>query len=672
MKKLLRYLPLHFMGCLILGICLQYYFRIWQLSSLPSMLFFILLLGLLFVVKNKIIHLLLVVATFVFLGVFSVYFNNTVNNDTYYQKKIDNHSFAVLTISKVLKENKYAYKYEAQVSQIDHFFTSGKILVNIEKESLRNTFNVNDQLYVSADFKQISPPLNPYQFDYKRYLARRGIYQQLFIQNNTFKSLRKGGFSLNGFSASIRNTIQGSLRNHSFSKNTLGLINALLLGQRQDISKELLTDYANAGAIHILAVSGLHVGILLLLLNFLLKPLESLPKGKLIKLILIALLLWCFAFIAGLSASVVRAVTMFTFVAIGQSLHRKTLVEFSLIASAFLLLLLQPMFLFDVGFQLSYLAVFGIVWGQPKLYKLWQPKYSIFDKFWSLTTVSIAAQMGVLPLSLFYFHQFPGLFFLSNLVIIPVLGTILIGGIIVIITSLLGMLPDWFAVLYNTTIEFMNAFIHWVSTKEDFLFQGISLSFLLMIASYLFIVALFQVSFTFSYKKLVKLMCVILLIQGVLLFEKREVSSKNEFIVFHKSRKSLYGKRIGRSLYIGRSEDSISINEEYNLQNYKVGAQLVHLKNKKFTNYFKIGKQDFLIVDEWGIYKLNGLIDPIIILQNSPKINIERLIQALHPKQIIADGNNYKSYVKRWNIICNRKGIPFYYTGKKGAYILPY
>lgn len=161
----------------------------------------------------------------------------------------------------------------------------------------------------------------------------------------------------------------------------MAVIKALLLGQRQDISKGLLTDYQNAGAIHILAVSGLHVGILLLILTFILRPIDRFKNGKYIKAIGIIVFLWMFAFIAGLSASVVRAVTMFSFIAIGQSFQKKTLIEFSLITSMLFLLLVKPMFLFDVGFQLSYLAVFGIIWVQPKLDSLYVPKYYLDKKY---------------------------------------------------------------------------------------------------------------------------------------------------------------------------------------------------------------------------------------------------------------------------------------------------
>ena len=668
MKKLLRYLPFYFTICLIAGICIQYYYRIWTFGFLESIGILLVLIVVVRIITHKILQIFFVFSSVVLLGVISVYQNNQRNQEQYYQKKVGSHSSALICISKVLKESRFAYKYEARVIQVDDFFTSGKIIVNLQKDALKTTLDVDDLLSVSADFKTIPAPLNPYQFDYKTYLARQGIHQQLYLKKYHWKPLGKVSFSLVGFAASIRNQIQQSLQKYSFSKNTLGIINALLLGQRQDLSKELLDDYANAGAIHILAVSGLHVGILLLLLNFLLKPLSNIPYGTPLQLLLTVGLLWSFALVAGLSASVVRAVTMFSFVAFGQSLKRKVPIEFSLIASAFLLLLVHPLFLFDVGFQLSYLAVFGIVWGQPKLYSLWKPSNLFYKKVWSLFTVSCAAQMGVLPLSLYYFHQFPGLFFVSNLFIIPLLGFLLMGGIIVIIIAVFGILPAWLVVVYNASIELMNALVHWVASKETLLFQEIPMSFLGMLVSYVLIITLFQVSFNVRFQKVVNACLAILLFQGVLLFEKMQTKGIHEYLIFHEYNKSVHGKRVGNSLFVRTIPDTISIESLHNLTNYKVGAEIDLLQKEVFANYFKMGNQDFLIVDELGVYNLDSLIKPVVILQNSPQIHLERLIRTLAPSQIVVEGSNYSSLIQRWKSICKKMNIPFYATSEKGAF----
>jgi competence protein ComEC len=377
-----------------------------------------------------------------------------------------------------------------------------------------------------------------------------------------------------------------------------------------------------------------------------------------------------FAFIAGLSASVVRAVTMFTFVAIGMSFRRKNIVEFSLISSLFFLLLIKPMFLFDVGYQLSYLAVFGIIWVQPKLYLIWTPKYKITDFFWKLFTVSIAAQLIILPLSIYYFQQFPGLFLASNLIIIPLLGAILMGGVLVIILASLDLLPQVFANVYGFVIYKMNAFVSWISHQEEFLFKELSISFWTLICWY--VLTFFGIQFFThkSSKKLLYFLVSVLLIQAIFLFEKKEHTSKKELIIFHKSRISIIGKRIGDKLFLQHNLDSLKANNDYSFRSYRIANDIKNVHQTSFKNYMKYGEKDILIIDSLGIYNLKGLKKPIIILQYSPKINLTRLIKTLKPSQIIVDGSNYKSYVIRWKKICLENEISFYYTGEKGAFIL--
>ena len=156
-----------------------------------------------------------------------------------------------------------------------------------------------------------------------------------------------------------------NLENHHFKKEELSVVIALILGQQQDISKEVLRDYQYAGAVHILSVSGLHVGFILLFITTLLKPIPNSRKGTIVKLIITLVSLWAFGLLAGMAPSVVRSVTMFSFVAIGLFLRRSVNIYHSLLVSMLLILLFRPSFLFDVGFQLSYLALFFIVWLQP-------------------------------------------------------------------------------------------------------------------------------------------------------------------------------------------------------------------------------------------------------------------------------------------------------------------
>ncbi len=270
---------------------------------------------------------------------------------------------------------------------------------------------------------------------------------------------------------------------------------------------------------------------------------------------------------------------------------------------------------------------------------------------WQLTTVSLAAQIGVLPLSLYYFHQFPSLFILSNLIIVPVLGLILIGGILIITLALFNSLPQYLAEFFGEIISLMNNFVSWISKQEDFLFTEISLSLEFMLVVYLSIV--FSVLFLLNRKPriLTYALLSIILLQGLVMLKEHQKENKNEFIVFHKSRNTIIGQRNGANFKINHDLDSTSISKENAIVSYKVNQNLKLNAVKNIPNVFAFRNQKVLVVDSLGVYNLSNFKNQIILLKQSPKINLERLIKKLAPKQIIADGSNYKSYVNDWQSI---------------------
>ena len=670
MKKLLGYLPFHFLLFLIVGICYQFYTDGWSYGIVNALYALLFLFSLGYFTRKSSFFTFITWITFFILGICIVLNNDASIKEDYFKNYIEENQTSIVNIRKVLKPGNYNHKYIAEVVQLNHHKTVGSILLNIQKDSFVKRLKVDDRLLLKEPFVAVKGALNPHQFDYQNYLAKQGIYDQLFLNNEDFLLLKTNATSLLGKVDQIRIQIQQSLKKYNFSEDELSVMNALLLGQRQDISKELIDDYSKAGAIHILAVSGLHVGILLLILSTLLKPLERIKYGTILKLVIMILFMWFFALIAGLSASVVRAVTMFSAVAIGQFLNKKNAIEHSLIFSMFLLLLCKPMFLFEVGFQLSYLAVFGIIWIQPKIYSLWNPKFIVFDKAWQLITVSIAAQFGILPLSLFYFHQFPGLFLVSNLIIIPFLGLILMGGILIIFLASFSIMPDFLADIYGWVISLLNSFVRFISRQEEFLLSGISYSGLKMIVSYGLIIIGFQFLIKRNSKRLLLFLFAILLFQSLIFYEKYETETQQEFIIFQKSRQSIFGHRIGEELKIYHDLDSLSIKNQYLLENYKVGESIDYSIQNISPNLFYFKGQPILMIDSLGVYDLPELQNPIIILQQSPKVNLEKVIEKLQPVQIIADGSNYKSYVKLWESTSIKTKTPFWSTYQNGAFII--
>ena len=670
MKKLLGYLPFHFLLFLIAGICCQFYTDYWNYGIVISACILIFLSLTAYWQRKTLFFVFITWITFFLTGMILVYENDATNHTNYFEKYLKNTSKVILAIDKVLKPGNYHHKYVADVVQLDSKKTTGHVLLNIEKDSTSLLFHTGDLVFLKNKFQDIKSSLNPHQFNYKHYLKKQGINQQVYITHQEILLLDESKVSLLRFIDAFRVKIQKSLRRYHFTDDELAVMNALLLGQRQEISKQLSDNYSKAGAIHILAVSGLHVGVILLILSLILKPLERVNNGKLIKLVLVILSLWFFAILAGLSASVIRAVTMFSAIALGQFFNKRNAVEHSLIFSMFIILLWKPLFLFDVGFQLSYTAVFGIIWIQPVLYQLWKPNFFIVDKGWQLITVSVAAQLGVLPISLFYFHQFPALFFISNLIIIPFLGVILGLGLVVLVLSYMSILPLFLEGFYGGIISILNKVVAFVARQESFLFSEISFSALKMIFSYLLIISGFQLFLKLNTKRCFLFFGSILAFQCVLILEKYTIAQKSEFIVFHKSKNSIIGIRKGSSFELYHSMDSLQISSQKLLINYKVGENITSQNYHKLSNLMYYDKQVVLIIDKDGLYDIKELNNPIVLLRQSPKINLQRLVKKLKPAIIIADGSNYKSYIENWNTTCKNLKTPFWTTYNQGAYVL--
>jgi len=672
--QLLKYIPLQLLLCLIFGIVIDYYANFSLEAVFVALLVSLIVLLVSFVfyrkgTRNSLFNL----ATFLVffsIGLASIAFQNDIIKKDHFINSVPEKGNVdiILKITSVLKPSTYYRKYEAEVLKMNTKQTQGRLLVSIKKDSLINSFHIDDTFLISTALLEIEEPKNPYQFNYKKYLKRRHIYKQITIRNDEAIQLKNDHFTLKGYAHKFRIRVNETLIKNGFGGDELAIINALLLGQRQEISKELIQDYSEAGAIHILAVSGLHVGIIMLLLSFLTRPLKYFKRGKNIQIIIVILLLWVFAFVAGMSPSVIRAVAMFTAVSIGLAVKRKNSVYKNLILSMFFLLLFNPYYLFEIGFQLSYVAVFFIVWLQPIIYKLWKPKWKVLDYFWQLFTVSLAAQIGVLPLSLYYFHQFPGLFFVANLAIVPILGFVLGLGILVIFLGWMNLVPDILLSFYNVLIKTMNNIISWIAEQESFLFQEISFSILLVFSSYIFVIFVFRWIQDNSVKNLTYTLFAIILLQGVFLYQRIESKREKAFIVFNQNRASVLGLKEGNTLHVASTVE-LEMSQAM-LSDYKTGREIHTTKRaENFSDIYKVNGNNIVVVDSLSIYRSTSLKIDKILLTNSPKINLERLIEEVEPALIIADGSNYKSYAKRWQKTCAKRNVAFHYTGEDGAYI---
>jgi competence protein ComEC len=592
--------------------------------------------------------------------------SNYIHHNSIFEKP---HLVSV-TIREKLRSSAYNDRYIVLVNQIDDAATTGRILLNVRKDSLNHPFEIGSHLQIIGSLYQNSPAKNPNQFDYGKYLESKQIYAQIYADVSDVKIGSIIQKDIWYYTSRLRTKIIRNLEKSNFNKAELHVAIALILGQQQDISPEIIRDYQFAGAVHILSVSGLHIGFILLFVTFLLKPFPNTRRGSFLKLIIILFSLASFGLIAGLAPSVLRSVTMFSFVAIGMYLRRSTNIFHTLLVSMLLILLVQPSFLFDVGFQLSYVALFFILWLQPLLAQLWTPKNVIANYFWEILTVSFAAQIGAFPLSIYYFHQFPGLFFVTNLVIIPFLSVIMGLGVLVMVLAVFDFVPLFLAKSLEWSIYILNKIINSIASLEQFIIQEIPFNWQLMLSIYLIIVATIVWFNKPSFKRLVLAFLSIIILQITYFQTHWIIQDQKELVIFSSKKSSLIAERKGENIIL-YANDSLLITAHKNktLASYLMGNFSSLKTKKRLQNLIYFDGNKILIVDSLGIYSKDIRPDIAVFIQ-SPKINFERFLQITKPKIVVADASNFRTIQKHWKATCLKEKIPFHATGEKGFYKL--
>ncbi|SEQ12236.1 ComEC/Rec2 family competence protein [Flavobacterium urocaniciphilum] len=597
-------------------------------------------------------------------GIFSSFSNNESNSNKHFSNFILEKNIIQGLVIEKLKPTKYYNKFIIKTNGINSNNCIGKIICYIPKE-LNKNIEVGNQIKLFKTPQLLQENFNPNQFNYSNYLNKQNVFHEIKVKDSEKVIIRS---SSNGYT--FINIFKSKLLNsypiESFKKDNYNLLMALLFGEKTELSKDLSNNYANAGIIHILAISGLHIALIYGIILWLTKPLQKLRKGKISIFIISLSILWFYALLAGFSASIVRAVVMFSIIALAKVLNRQNNVYNSLALSAFVLLLINPNYVFDIGFQLSFAAVLSIVIFQPLVRKYSYSKYYLIRETKSLLLISLVAQIGVLPLTLYYFGQFPLLFLVANVVAIPLSSVILILGLILIpLNFLLPQIAIKVSIFVNYLIEVMNKFTTWIVQFESFIIKNIAFHEVLVFLMYLIIASFIYFAYFPKIKNMKPILATVIVFQFGYFYLTIREENNDEFVIFNIMKSNLFveTKNNASVFYTNNIENSKTTIDAYIrgkfVKNYKVES----LKNAYAF------KKKILCIDSIGIYKTTEKPE-VVILTNSPKINLNRLISDLNPKQIIADGSNFKSYVKLWKETCVKEKIPFHATAEKGFYII--
>ncbi len=621
------------------------------------------------------------------------FWNNPTNSNEHLQyileqKKGNSKYWAVGKIINI-PTTKNTTKIELQLEKVGRHPDSLSGVVNstllcyVEADSLSLKLEYGQSLVFQSFINPIEPPKNPHQFDYKQFLGYNKIYHQAYLSTDSWQVLENSSNGWLTWINQIRTERITQIKTFVKGEAEQGVAMALLLGFKDELSQDLAAAYSETGAIHVLAVSGLHVGIIAMILRFLLKGFR-LQKQRYLKLSLMILPLWFYAFLTGFTPSVIRATVMFTLIIIGLEMKHQPNIYNVLAASAFMILFFEPYFLFSVGFQLSYAAVIGIVYFQPKIAIWYLPMNKIIDYFWQMITVSFAATLGTLPFTLFYFHQFPIWFWLSSAIVIPAAFVILSLGLIFFTFGLVPGLDKLLGTLLHWTIRSMN----WcIQTIQDFPISVIKGLWFTDAEFYVIMAVVLTFGFLLETRKIRWTMYslgFIIILAVISLYHHWQSAQQKQVVIYSLSNTSAIDFINGQTVTTFQSDNLSAKNYEFAAQshhwqmNVKTVDTIAFAENldkpflKKQANLIQFYDKTFLIINNKIKPTATKIEVDYLILINNPKTKIADLTNAFTFKKVIFDGSNKYWQIKNWKEECEALNIDYQDVRNDFAFVLDF
>ncbi len=536
-----------------------------------------------------------------------------------------------------------------------------------------SSLRFGDMLLFPADFQPVPPPYNPGELDYRRYLANKGLWHQAYLHGDRVQRLGSDhGNRLTAYALRLRQRMVDKFARYIDDRDALSVASTLILGYRADLRADLLQAYANTGTIHVLSVSGMHVVIVFWLLSKACWWMDRRKGLRALKFVILLSAVWAYALVTGFSPSVLRASIMIGFVMAAATFGQRNRVYNSIAASAFFLLLYNPLFIGDIGFQLSYLAVLGIVALMPLFAQVWSTRNRMGKPVVDYVHMSVAAQAGAGPLAAYHFHQFPLYFLPANLfIVIPASGIMYLGFALLLLPS--GTLAWWVGKALEGLIACMNEVLHgleqlplasitglWVTGWET------AVIYLLMISMAL---AWLRRSRLWAYGAVG---CVALL---VLASFSRSIArvTESQIVLFNVRREVAIGfiHRGQAWVYSGLAS------QEDRTFRYSVTPWLERYASEDRIHFIpqagrhadgfvyvrdpiiQFGRHRVMVYDGTKAYA--GQLDvSILLLRDDPRISLAQIMRNIHCDRVVLDGSNQDPTIERIVAEAQAMGKPVY------------
>jgi competence protein ComEC len=697
---------------LIIGIVIYQYFPSVSITIIIELLLFGVFSFLLMYIfnerfKNQIFSGIFGALILIFSGYAISYLRTEKNSSQHYSHSVGKFEYYEVVVDNLVEEKENSWKTVGEVRSVvtgnEILPVTGKILLYFDNHSVEKPC-YGDVFFVKNTPQKIVLPKNPEEFNYKRYLSYQQIeFQQYLRQENIEKVGFKPSDVLIEFALRTNAHADSILTGFVEGKNQYGVANAMILGQRDDLSNDLMQAYSAAGAIHVLSVSGLHVGViceaLILIFGFLKKKGR---KGKITFFGIIFLVLWFYAFVTGLSSPVLRSTLMFSLILFARTFQRKHNAYNTVSFSAFCLLLYNPFFLFSVGFQLSYLAIFGMIYFQPKLNPICvidskkSLLHSLGDKIWKVTTVAVAAQIATFPITIYYFHQFPNYFLIANPIVILLSSIVLIAGLLFVIFASIFLLFDWTTITHilgqglKCTIWLLNESVLFVERLPFSITKFLWFSTYEMWLMYALIFGLIALWKTRKYYW-VWINCgivgnlIFLLILGKIQRQNQELSTilsipKHSAFTFVEGKKAIL---LADKLFLDSRKDvgfrvnnywsSLGVRDTVKIDlsgYYKYDNSLVNISSSDSITAFLWKNKTFLWIGKnlkhQNFEAKNVSVDYLILANKSVK-DLEQIMGKVQFKNLVIDGSYSKWYADKLSLQAEELGLKYYNLNESGA-----
>ena len=623
-------------------------------------------------------------------GYFSIVFRNQILEKQVEQVNNVEYTAYEALVKTIAEKRKTSLRIELDVLSLrtdsGWVSVSTKALVNIPLKA-SNIPAPGDHIVVSGKLWEPKAPLNPDEFNYQKFLWNKGVTLTGFLPDRTFEIVRGDEDNWNPilWSVKVSQWADKQFRENIQDDRSYGLVKAMLLGRRDDLRSDQIDDYTTSGTVHILSVSGMHVAMIFLVISFLLGWMKRFRGGKFLYLFTVSSLLFFYSMVTGFPPSVQRATVMCVVLVMAEVFGKKHNSVNTLGVSAFLILLFDPMALYDVGFQLSYLAMLGIFLFYKPLENIWRPSNKLMLITWQITALSFAAQLATFPLSIYYFHQFPFYFWLVNPFVILFTNVLLPASMVLLFMSLFSFhfVQDCVNWVVQTSAFLTNFSASVPKSLPGFLVNNLYLDKVEIVFLYVILFSIWCMydSRQYGWLKVVSLSVILFFIYA---FSTSMQAYLAPSVVFHVVPKhTVITFKSGNTLYVSSDEEFVSDTDAYNffIKNFAIsqGALrtiFLNAQNSENIDGLYFGEQDrskFLSFMGKTIYigsKINS--KHVFQYQVLTKTNYAKNtdLEVLGAPVILLGGDVRKKTSERWKEVILRNNQVFYDLQSNGALLL--